>query len=119
VVISRRQLPDLEGRKLAAATNSVLLSNNFGRRAERLLKFTPGSLRAIGLDRILFSVDYPYSDNRACKRPGFQSMSQLRLLVARRSTNSNTALLTRQHTNRVDRRKRVALIKGIRPALSA
>ena len=27
-----------------------------------------GLLHAIGIDRILFSVDYPYSDNRACKR---------------------------------------------------
>ena len=27
-----------------------------------------GLLHAIGTNRILFSVDYPYSDNRACKR---------------------------------------------------
>ena len=27
-----------------------------------------GLLHAIGIDRILFSVDYPYSDNRASKR---------------------------------------------------
>jgi hypothetical protein len=27
-----------------------------------------GLLHAIGIDSVLFSVDYPYSDNRACKR---------------------------------------------------